>query len=65
MTPRTFKVESEILGLREDMEIRLKAAEQNVSEQCDNMFIAVRGLEKKQDRLESQVAATDPKAMLS
>eukprot|EP00930_Biecheleria_cincta_P034823 TRINITY_DN24010_c0_g1_i1.p1 TRINITY_DN24010_c0_g1~~TRINITY_DN24010_c0_g1_i1.p1 ORF type:complete len:653 (+),score=167.73 TRINITY_DN24010_c0_g1_i1:31-1959(+) len=67
VTPRTFKVESEILGLREDMETRLKAAEHHVSEQCDNMFIAVRGLEKKQDRLESQVqdVSAAPQKMLS
>mmetsp|Transcript_121 Transcript_121/g.259 ORF Transcript_121/g.259 Transcript_121/m.259 type:complete len:673 (-) Transcript_121:64-2082(-) len=51
VTPRGLKLEGDILGLREDMETRLKAAEQVVEEQCQRVTMAVKNIERKQESL--------------
>merc|ERR1712232_1492811 len=50
-TPRSFNVESKIITMRDDLDTRLKIAEESVSAQCERVTTAVHSIEKRLDAL--------------
>merc|ERR1712216_1111554 len=54
-SPREFEIESKILALREEMETQIQDAAASLTDGRERMTAIVRGLEKKQEILESHL----------
>lgn len=54
-SPREFAMEGKILALREEMESQIQGAADSLKSGRDHMTIIVKGLEKKQEMLESHM----------
>jgi len=54
-SPREFELQSKILLLREDVQVRLSEAESKVSDQCEHVVQIVKGLEKQHVRLQEDL----------
>merc|ERR1712226_1199063 len=61
-TPRSFNVESKIITMRDDLDTRLKIAEESVSAQCERVTTAVHSIEKRLDALGAPASSAPSRA---
>jgi len=63
MSPREFHVDSKILQLREEMQVKIEGASNRLEDGREHMQQIVRGIERKQDLLDAKLS--DVKALVS